>query len=125
MKSIIYPNESFKIIGACYNVYNLMGCGFTEAIYQECLEIEFTEQQIPFESQKELELKYKGKLLKKKLIPDFVCYDKIIVEIKAVPKLNKEFQSQVLNYLNATRFKLGILVNFGHYPKLEFKRVIL
>ena len=102
-----------------------MGCGFLENVYQECLEIEFEEQGIPFESYKEVKLTYRNKQLKQPYKPDFVCYDKIIIEIKAVSNLVDEHEAQILNYLNATGFKLGILVNFGHYPKLEHKRFVL
>jgi len=124
-QDLIYKEESYKIIGACFNVYKTMGCGFLELVYQECLEIEFEKCNIPFSSQKEIKLKYDGKTLKHIYKPDFICYEKIIVEIKAVSHLIKEYEAQTLNYLNATDFKLGLLVNFGHYPKLEYKRIIL
>ena len=87
-----------------------------ESVYQECLEIEFENKQIPFESQKEIELYYGDRKLKQKFKPDFICYYKIIIEIKAISKLLKEHEAQVLNYLNTTELKLGILINFGHYP---------
>ena len=125
MSGIIYPDESYALMGACFHVYKAMGCGFLENVYHECLEIEFEEQGIPFESCKELKLKYRDKQLKQTYKPDFVCYDKIIIEIKAVSNLVDEHEAQILNYLNATGFKLGILVNFGHYPKLEHKRFVL
>ncbi len=122
MNDLIYNKESYKILGACFQVYNQMGSGFLEAVYQECLEIEFQYQQIPFCSQKEIQLTYRNMILNKTFKPDFICYGKIIVEIKSVSQLLKEHQSQVLNYLNATNFKLGLLVNFGQYPKVEYKR---
>ena len=124
-QDLIYKEESYKIIGACFNVYKTMGCGFLEPVYQECLEIEFEKCNIPFESQKEIKLQYDGITLKHVYKPDFTCYEKIIVEIKAVSNLIKEYEAQTLNYLNATDCKLGLLVNFGHYPKLEYKRMIL
>jgi len=102
-----------------------MGCGFLEAVYQECLEIEFEYQKIPFCAQKEFNLTYRGRELKQRYKPDFLCYDKIIVKIKAVSEIIDEHRSQVLNYLNATELNLGLLVNFGHYPKLEYERFIL
>jgi GxxExxY protein len=102
-----------------------MGCGFLEPVYQECLEIEFEYQRIPFQSQQELKLRYRERELKQRYKPDFMCYDKIIVELKAVSKLTDEHRAQVLNYLNATGLKLGLLVNFGHYPKVEHERFIL
>ena len=125
MSGILYPDESYALMGACFHVYKAMGCGFLENVYQEYLEIEFEEQGIPFESYKEVKLTYRNKQLKQTYKPDFVCYDKIIIEIKAVSNLVDEHEAQILNYLNATGFKLGILVNFGHYPKLEHKRFVL
>ena len=122
-KKIIYSEESYKIMGACFNVYKEMGPGFSEAVYQECLEIEFEYQNIPYESQKQLRLSYREKVLKKTFSPDFVCYDKIIVEIKAVFNLTNGDKAQIFNYLRVSKFKLGILVNFGHYPGLEYERI--
>ncbi len=122
---MLYEELTYNIQGACFEVYRTMGCGFLEGVYQECLEIEFTEQGIPFEPRKELELDYKGRPLKQRYMPDFVCYDKIIVELKAVDKIASEHKAQLLNYLHATEMRLGLLVNFGHYPKLEWKRIII
>lgn len=122
---LLFKDESYNIIGACFNVYKNKGCGFLESVYQECLEIEFTHQRVPFIAQKELNLEYRGKKLKQTFKPDFLCYDKIILEIKAVSSLIDEHRAQVLNYLNATGLKLGLLVNFGHYPKIEHERIIL
>ncbi len=124
MTQIIYKEESYKIIGACFEVYNEMGCGFLEPVYQECLELEFGIQSIPFVPQHELQLAYKGTVLKKKYQPDFICFEKIVVELKAVSKLSDEHRAQVHNYLKATRFRLGLLANFGHYPKLELERIV-
>ena len=125
MSDLIYKEESYKIMGACFNVYKDKGCGFLEAVYQECLEIEFPFQKIPAVSQKQLQLYYRGIELKQKYIPDFVCYDKIILKIKAVNKVTEEHFAQVFNYLYATGYKLGILVNFAHYPKLHYERIVL
>jgi GxxExxY protein len=125
MKNILYKQESYAIIGACFNVYNEMGCGFLEAVYQECLEIEFDIQNIPFEAQKQLKLRFRDRILKATFKPDFVCYDKIIVEIKATSKIIDDHRAKILNYLNATKFQLGLLVNFGHHPKLEYERFVL
>lgn len=125
MTKLLYADETYKILGACFEVYKQMGCGFLEPVYQECLEIEFRFQQIPFTPQIELSLEYKGQLLKQTYRPDFICFDKIIVEIKAVSKLIDEFRAQILNYLHATEFKIGLLINFGHYPKIEHERFVL
>ena len=121
---LIYKDECYKIIGACFNIYKDKGCGFLEPVYQECLEIEFEFLEIPAVAQPELNLIYRGKTLKKKYKPDFICFDKIIVELKAVSELIDEHRAQVINYLSSTGFKLGLLVNFGHYPKLEWERIV-
>lgn len=120
---IIHQEEGYKINGACFEVYKDKGCGFLEDVYQECLEIEFEEQGIPFESQHPLRLEYKGRPLRKKYIPDFICFGKIIVEIKAVRQITDEHRAQVQNYLKATGYKLGLIVNFGHYPKVQIERI--
>jgi GxxExxY protein len=122
---IIYKQESYAIVGACLAVYQDKGCGFHEALYQECLEIELGYRGIPFDAQREVRLTYRGRELRQRFIPDIVCYDKIVVELKAVSELIHEHPAQVLNYLNATGMKLGLLVNFGHYPKLECRRIVL
>lgn len=125
MKDLIYPEECYRIVGACFEVYKDKGCGFLESVFQECLEMEFTSQGIPFDRQRTLNLEYKGRVLRQVFVADFICFDKIIVELKAVSKLADEHRAQILNYLNATGYKLGLLVNFGHYPKLEWERVVL
>ena len=124
MADLIYKDECFRIIGACFEVYNDKGCGFLESVYQECLEIEHEYQQIPFVPRQELRLFYRGKELRQKFIPDFICYGKIILEIKAVSNLTDEHRAQVINYLNATGYELGLLVNFGGHPKLEWERLV-
>lgn len=123
MTEIIYRDESYRIMGACFEVYKEKGCGFLEAVYQECLELEMGDQDIPFVAQPQLS--YKGRTLKQTYAPDFICYGKIIVEIKAVSALTDEHRAQVHNYLRSTGHHLGLLVNFGHYPKVESERVAL
>ncbi len=125
MADLIYKEESYAIMGACFTVYKEMGCGFLESVYQECLEIGMAFQHIPFEAQKELRLTYRQRPLNKTFVADFLCYDKIIVEIKAVSELTNEHRAQIQNYLNGTDCKLGLLVNFGHYPKVEYERFVL
>ena len=122
---IIYKEESYAIMGACFEVYKEEGCGFLEAVYQECLEIEFTLQNIPAVPQPRLELSYKGHPLRQQYVPDFICHGKIVLELKAVSALNDEHRAQVQNQLRATGHKLGLLVNFGHYPQLEYERIVL
>ncbi|MDQ6631080.1 MAG: GxxExxY protein [Verrucomicrobiota bacterium] len=120
---IIFKEESYAIIGACFNVYKDKGCGFLEPVYQECLDIEFEFLKLPFIPRPSLSLTYRDRILNQKYIPDFICFDKIALEIKAVSQLVDDHRAQVLNYLNATGFDLGLLVNFGHYPKLEYERI--
>ena len=124
MAELLYKNEAYAVIGACFEVYNDKGCGFLEAVYQECLEIELGLREIPFQPQAELELSYKGRILKQHYYPDFLCFGKFIVEIKAVSELADEHRAQVHNYLKATGFRLGLLVNFGHKGNLEYERII-
>jgi GxxExxY protein len=125
MSDIIYREESYRIMGACFEVYKEKGCGFLEAVYQECLAMEFADQGIPFGAQQKLALTYKGRPLKQTYEPDFICFDKIVVEIKAVSVLADEHRAQVHNYLRATKHRLGLLINFGHHPKLESERIVL
>jgi GxxExxY protein len=120
----LYSEETYKIRGAIYEVYKEIESGFLEAVYQECLEKEFKLQGVPFIPQYELELEYKGEVLKQKYFPDFLCYGEIIVELKAVKELAAEHQAQGINYVKASGIELGILVNFGCYPKAEIKRLI-
>jgi GxxExxY protein len=121
---IIYREESYAIMGACFEVYKEKGCGFLEGVYQECLAIEFELQQIPFVAQYPLTLNYKGRALQLKYLPDFICFEKIILEIKAVTQLDDIHRAQIHNYLKSTGYKLGLLVNFGHHPLLEHERII-
>ena len=123
--NIIYKEESYRIMGACFEVYKEKRCGFVEPVYQECLEMELGMQSILFQPQVGLALAYKGRPLKQKYVPDFICFEKIILEIKAVSQLNDEHRAQVHNYLRATGYKLGLLVNFGHYPGVEHERIVV
>lgn len=122
--NVLYKDESYAIIGACFEVYNKLGNGFLEAVYQEALEIEFSLRGIPCRREVRFTIDYKGHILKKEYIADFVCYDKIIVEVKAVANLISEHSSQVLNYLNASEHRLGLLVNFGE-TSFRQKRIVL
>ena len=123
-EKIIFKEESYRIIGACFEVYKDKGSGFLEAVYQECLALEFTGQGIPFVEKPRLRLDYKGHELQQTYEPDFMCFDGIIVEIKAVKQLCDEHRAQAINYLKATGKQLGLLVNFGHYPKIEHERFV-
>ncbi len=120
---LLFKQESYSIMGACFEVYKEKGCGFLEPVYQECLEIEFGLQAIPVTPRAPLKLSYKGRPLLQKYVPDFICYGQIVLEIKAVEMLVDAHRAQVLNYLSAAGLELGLLVNFGHYPRLESERL--
>jgi len=123
MDELLYKEECFLIIGACMEIHKTLGCGFLEPVYQEALTYEFTQQNIPFQREKVLTITYKNIELERKYVADFVCFDKIIIELKALSQLVSEHESQVLNYLKATGYRLGLLVNFGE-KSLRYKRLI-
>ena len=122
---ILYKEECFAIQGAIFEVYRTMGSGFLEAVYQECLEMELASRKIPFQSQDQLALFYKETQLLQMYWPDLICYEKIIVELKAVKNICDDHRAQVFNYLKATGMRLALLVNFGHYPKATVERIVL
>ena len=119
----LYESETYKIIGAMMEVHKTLGCGFLEVVYQEALAIEFEKRKIPFVKEKKLLLFYKNIQLDKFYVADFLCYDKIVVEIKALSALTSTHDSIMINYLTATQFKVGILSNFGE-KSLKYKRLI-
>jgi GxxExxY protein len=121
---ILYKEESYAVMGACFEVYKELGSGFLEAVYQESLRIEFALRGVPHIPKPKLELAYKGQCLGQHYQPDFLCYGCIVLEIKAVSVLADEFRAQVHNYLKATGHRLGLLVNFGRHPKLEYERIV-
>lgn len=124
MSTFEHGEKTYKILGACFEVYNEKGCGFLEPVYQECLELELGLQEIPFIPKPSLALVYKGHPLKHRYEPDVICFDNIVIEIKAVKKLIDEHRAQLINYLNATGLEVGLLINFGHHPKLEYERIV-
>ena len=124
MEKIVLADEVYRIVGACFEVYNGMGCGFLESVYQECLEWEVGLQGVPFKVQQKLKLRYKGHPLEKTFEPDFICFEEVIVEIKAVSTLTDEHRAQIINYLAATGKGVGVLVNFGHHPGLQWERFV-
>ena len=121
---IIYKEESYNIVGACMEVHTQLGCGFLEPVYQEASALEFLSKSIPFKKEFNLKINYKGNILEKTYVADFICYDKIVVEFKALGQLTTQHEAQVINYLRATNFKLGLLINFGE-KHLEYKRLVL
>ena len=122
---LMFEAETFAIRGAVFEVYKEMGSGFLEAVYQECLEKELTQRGIPFVAQPELRLSYKSEILQQTYKPDFICYEEIILELKAVKDIAPEHKAQILNYLKASNLKLGLLINFGSYPKAQVERFVL
>ncbi len=122
MDALIFKEESFKIVGAAMEVHRVLGCGFSEPVYQDALELEFKARNIPYEREKTFYIDYKGNQLNKYYRVDFLCYDKIIVETKAVTTLDEGHMAQIYNYLKASNMNLGVLINFGQ-PSLETKRI--
>ena len=125
MDSFLYKDETYAIQGAIFEVYRTLGCGFLEAVYQQALEVELTQRNIPFVPQAEIKVEYKGVKLDQTYRADLICYDKIILELKAVQNLLPEHEAQLQNYLRATQMRVGLLVNFGHYPRVEIKRIAI
>ena len=125
MIDLIFKDECYAIQGAVFEVYREVGAGFLEAVYQECMERELRLRGIPFESQKELRISYKREPLSQTYRADFVCYEKIIVELKAVKVLAPEHRAQTLNYLKLTGLRLALLVNFASHPKAQIERLVL
>ena len=121
---IFFKDECFEIYGCIYAVNRKLGIGFLEAVYQEALEIELSRRNIPFISQQELEILYDGTPLASKYIADIVCFGKIIIELKAVSKIDAQHKAQLMNYMAAGGFKLGLLVNFNSFPKSEIIRMV-
>jgi len=123
MSKLIDEKLTYEIIGACMEVHRQLGCGFLEGVYQEALELEFQERGIPYVREKELTIEYKGEILKKKYYADFICYSKVVVELKALSDLAGEHEAQVINYLKASELDVGLLINFGK-TSLQHKRLI-
>lgn len=125
MGKLVQEKETYEILGGCFEVYRGKGCWFLEAVHQECLGIEFGLRGVPAQSLVPLFLTYQGKQLTKQYVADFVCFGAVLVELKAVSRLADEHRAQIQNYLHATGLRVGLLVNFGHFPMLEHERFIL
>jgi len=121
---LILKDEVYSIVGCAIEVHKELGFGFLEAVYQEAMELELTQRRIPFEAQLPLAISYKGQLLRKEYNADLICYGQIIVELKALERLSGREEAQLLNYLKATGYRVGLLINFGNSPKLEWKRFV-
>jgi len=124
MDKIIYKEESYQIIGKCMEVHNNLGAGFLEIVYKDALEYEFRKAGIAYEREKQYEVNYKGIILPHKFYADFVIYDKIILEVKAISSISDEFIAQAINYLKVSANQLALIVNFGEL-KLSYKRIVL
>ena len=124
MTELVLKKEVFAIVGAAIEVHKELGPGFLEAVYQEAMEIELRERNIPFEAQKPLRISYKGKMLNKEYCADLICFGQVIVELKALDRLSGNEEAQILNYLKATGLKVGVLINFGSHGKMEWKRFV-
>jgi GxxExxY protein len=122
-EGLLYENEAFQIRGAAFDVYRAMGAGYLEAVYRECLEIEFARRGVPFETGKPLSLIYRGQVLRQTYVADLVCYNRIIIELKAIRTIAPEHRAQTINYLRATGMKLGLLINFGATPRVQIERL--
>jgi len=123
MSELIYKDEVFAIVGAAIEVHRVLGSGFLEGVYQEAMEIECASKNLPFIAQK-IQIHYKDRVLKKEYIADLICFENIIVELKALDKLTGREEAQVINYLKVTGYRVGVLINFGSHPKLEWKRFV-
>jgi GxxExxY protein len=125
MSKLFYEAETYAIQGAIFEVYRTLGCGFLETVYQKALEVELSQRNIPFVAQSEITISYKGVTLDQSYRADLICYDNVIVELKAAQNLLPEHEAQLQNYLRATKMRVGLLVNFGHYPNVEIKRIVI
>jgi GxxExxY protein len=125
MSNLLYKKESYAIIGAALDVYNELGPGFLEAVYHDAMKIELSGQNIPFESEKPLPICYRGHTLEHEYFADLICYDRILLELKAHKEIHDAHLAQVMNYLKATGLVLGYVINFGHPEKLQWKRVLM
>jgi len=122
--TLLYKDEVYNIIGAAIEVHKELGPGFLESVYEEAFCIESDDRDIPYENQVKLPVYYKNRKLSKEFIADYIGYEKIIIELKGIPKLTKVEEAQIINYLKATKLQLGLLINFGSHQKLEWKRFI-
>jgi GxxExxY protein len=125
MTELLLKDEVYAIVGAAIEVHRTLGHGFLEGVYQEALELELSQNAIPFVSQQNLPVFYKGHRLAKEYVADLICYEQIVVELKALDQLSGKEDSQIINYLKATGLRVGVVLNFGHLGKLEWKRFVL
>ncbi len=125
VSELFLKDEVYAVIGAAIEVHKELGCGFLEPVYQEAMGFELGDREIPSKAECNLAIQYKGRILKKTYCADFICYQQLVVELKALDKLYPRDEAQMINYLKATRMKVGVLINFGSHGKLEWKRFVL
>ena len=125
MPELFLADEVYEVIGAAMEVFYHLGRGFQEPVYQEALEIELARRNIPFEHQSPLRITYKGQKLNKKYVADLICYEQIIAELKVLERLSGREEAQLINYMKATQKHVGLLINFGGSPKLEWRRYVI
>ncbi len=124
MAELLLKEEVYRVVGASIEVYNQLRAGFSESVYQEAMEWELTDRGIPFARQVPLRIKYKDRVLEKRFIADLICFDSVLVEIKAISQLTDSDEGQVLNYLRATGLRVGVLINFGDFGRLDWHRIV-
>lgn len=125
IEKILFKDECYLIQGAVFEVYKEIGPGFLESVYQECLEKELSVRNIPFQKQVEIKIEYKGEVLNQFFKADIICFNSIIIELKSIKSIDPIHRAQIMNYLKATKLRLGLLVNFNAYPKVEIERIVL
>jgi GxxExxY protein len=125
MVDLLFKEEVYAIVGAAMEVYNELGTGFLESVYQEAMELELTDRGIPFQAQVPLRIKYKQRVLQKEFCADLIGYRAVLVELKAMQQTTKREEAQLLNYLRATGLRVGVLINFGDPGRLDWTRVVL
>ena len=125
MGELLEKDEVYQIVGAAFEVFNELGAGFLEAVYQEAMELELRSRSIPFVPQAKLRIRYKGEFLQKEYYADLICFGTVLVEIKCIERLTPKEESQLLNYLKATGIRVGVLLNFAGPKTLEWKRLVL
>ena len=125
MNELIFKEEVYRVVGAALEVYNELGSGFLESVYQEAIELELASANIPFQSQVPLRIKYKDQVLKKQFIADLICFGAVLVELRAIDQITKREEAQILNYLRATGLRVAVVINIGDPGRLDWKRLIL
>jgi GxxExxY protein len=125
MPELLLKDEVYAIVGAGMEVYNELGAGFLESVYQEAMELELTDRRIPFQAQVPLQIHYKDRILNERFCADLICFGTVLVELKAIEQTTKREEAQALNYLRATGLRVAVIINFGDPGRLDWSRVVL